>query len=158
MERGQELLLSTKVLLVDDDVKAAQLLRTFLAQAGYDVSIFSCESEALGAIQSESNHLKESVAAMERVLGVVAHELRTPLAGLRSMSEFLLMPEAKELAEWDTFLMSMNSEITRMAEMVNSLLEAARLNSGVATWHWGTVKYATVCADALDVVRPLVDQ
>jgi len=54
--------------------------------------------------------------------------------------------------------MSMNSEITRMAEMVNSLLEAARLNSGVASWHWGTVNFATTCAEALDVVRPLIDQ
>src|SRR5204863_7642401 len=86
--------------------------------------------------ESERNHFKESVTAMEQVLGVVAHELRTPLAGLRSISEFLLMPEAKELAEWDTFLMSMNSEITRMADMVNSLLDAARLNSGVATCIW----------------------
>jgi len=95
---------------------------------------------------------------MEQVLGVVAHELRTPLAGLRSISEFLLMPEAKELAEWDTFLMTMNSEITRMADMVNSLLEAARLNSGVATWHWGAVNFSTICAEALDIVRPLIDQ
>jgi len=150
--------LSTKVLLIDDDVEAALQLRTHLAQSGYDVAIFSSESEALAAVQSERNHLKEAVAAMEQVLGVVAHELRTPLAGLRTISEFLLMPEAKELAEWDTFLMSMNSEITKMAEMVNSLLEAARLNSGVATWHWGTIKFATVCADALDVVRPLIDQ
>ena len=149
--------MSTKVLLVADDAHAAQRLRVHLAQAGYDVAVFSRESEALAAIQSERDHLKESVASMEQVLGVVAHELRTPLAGLRSMSEFLLMPEAKELAEWDTFLMTMNAEITRMAEMVSSMLEAARLNSGVATWHWGTVKYANVCADALDVVRPLID-
>ncbi len=109
-------------------------------------------------LESERNHFKESVTAMEQVLGVVAHELRTPLAGLRSISEFLLMPEAKELAEWDTFLMSMNSEITRMADMVNSLLEAARLNSGVATWHWGQVNFAVICAEAMDVVRPLIDQ
>src|SRR5215212_1538266 len=143
----KELILSTKVLLVDDDAQAAQKLRTHLAQAGYDVSVFSCESEALAAIKSERDHLKESVASMEQVLGVVAHELRTPLAGLRSISEFLLMPEAKELAEWDTFLMTMNAEIIRMAEMVSSMLEAARLNSGVATWHWGTVKYAMVCAE-----------
>ena len=154
----REQLLGAKVLVFDEDVEAAERLRAYLAQGGYDASIFTCESQALAAIQSERNHLKESIAAMEQVLGVVAHELRTPLAGLRSMSEFLLMPEAKELAEWDTFLMSMNSEITRMAEMVSCLLEAARLNSGVATWHWGTVPYAMVCATALDVVRPLIDQ
>jgi len=149
--------LGAKVLLLDEDVDAAKKLRACLAKAGYDASVFSSESEALAALQSEHNQLKESLAQMEQVLGVVAHELRTPLAGLRSMSEFLLMPEAKELAEWDTFLMAMNTEITRMAEMVGSLLEAARLNSGVATWHWGTVKYANVCCDALDVVRPLID-
>ena len=149
--------MGTKVLVFDDDVEAAERLRTYLARGGFDVSIFTSESQALAAIQSERNHLKESIAAMEQVLGVVAHELRTPLAGLRSMSEFLLMPEAKELAEWDTFLMAMNGEITRMAEMVSSLLEAARLNSGVATWHWGTVNYAMVAAEALDVVRPLID-
>jgi len=241
--------LSTKVLVVDDDVEAALLLRTRLLKAGYEVSLTSSGTQALTAIErdrpailianqhlplmsahdlcvkiksqkdrpfiytiiltdadedppkfadgvpddhisrdcsptellsrlrsaerivnletslserfrleSERNHFKESVTAMEQVLAVVAHELRTPLAGLRSISEFLLMPEAKELAEWDTFLMSMNSEITRMADMVNSLLEAARLNSGVATWHWGLVNFATICAEALDVVRPLIDQ
>jgi signal transduction histidine kinase len=109
-------------------------------------------------LESERNALKESVNSMEKVLGIVAHELRTPLAGLRTMSEFLLMPEAKQLAEWDSFLLQMNTEITRMAEMVNALLEAARLNSGVAVWQWGQVKFANVCADALDVVRPLIDQ
>ncbi len=50
-------------------------------------------------LESERNALAESVGAMEKVLGIVAHELRTPLAGLRTMSEFLLMPEAKQLAE-----------------------------------------------------------
>jgi cell cycle sensor histidine kinase DivJ len=42
--------------------------------------------------------------------------------------------------------------------MVNSLLEAARLNSGVAVWQWGVVRFGNVSADALDVVRPLIDQ
>src|SRR3954469_19505398 len=134
----KEQLLGAKVLLLDDDVEAAKKLRAYLAKAGYDVSVFPSEAEALAALQSEHNHLKDSLAKMEQVLGVVAHELRTPPAGLRSTAEFLLMPEAKELAEWDTFLMTMKSEIIRMAEMVASLLEAARLNSGVATWHWET--------------------
>ncbi len=243
--------MSTKILLVDDDVETALLLRTRLLKAGCDVSLASSGPQALAAVErdrptilianqglpimsgvdlcrrikaqkdspfiyiiilasdedksdatraldagaddfiarncsqpeflarlragerimrletglaerfrleSERNHLKESVAAMEQILAVVAHELRTPLAGLRTMSEFLLMPEARELAERDTFLISMNSEITRMAEMVNTLLEAARLNSGVANWQWGRVKFASVCSGALDVVRPLVDR
>jgi cell cycle sensor histidine kinase DivJ len=44
-----------------------------------------------------------------------------------------------------------------MAETVNDLLEAARLNSGLARWKWSDVDLAPACADALDPIRPLVD-
>jgi signal transduction histidine kinase len=144
----------------DDQISKTCTPAEFLARlrAGERIIKLEASLEERYRLESERNALKESVTAMEKILGVVAHELRTPLAGLRTTSEFLLLPEAKELAEWDTFLLSMNSEITRMAEMVNSLLEAARLNSGVATWNWSQVNYSRICAEALDVIRPLIDR
>jgi len=104
----------------------------------------------------ERRHLQEVVHAMERVLAVVGHELRTPLAALRVTTEFLLTPEAKETAEWDVFLKSIHSEVTRMAELVNNLLEAARLNSGRSSWHWSTIHLNSVCDEAFNVIRPLI--
>lgn len=104
----------------------------------------------------ERRQLQEVVHAMERVLAVVGHELRTPLAALRVTTEFLLTPEAKETAEWDVFLKSIHSEVTRMAELVNNLLEAARLNSGRSSWHWSTIHLNSVCDEAFNVIRPLI--
>jgi PAS domain-containing protein len=48
--------------------------------------------------------LREAVAGMEQVLGVVGHELRTPLAALRAITEFLATDGARDTAEAGRFL------------------------------------------------------
>ncbi len=109
-------------------------------------------------LQREQGSLRGAVTAMEQVLGVVGHELRTPLAGLRAMSEFLLTDGASDTQEATQFLTSMNEEVVRMGDTVDQLLEAARLNSGRAKWNWSEFSLRQVCEEALDTVRPLVDQ
>ncbi|MFQ5473124.1 MAG: nitrogen regulation protein NR(II), partial [Dehalococcoidia bacterium] len=109
------------------------------------------------ALESERNHLRDAVKAHERVLGVVGHELRTPLAGIRAMSEFLLLDDVRESEEFDVFVRSINDELARMANLVNDLVEVSRLNSGTANWNWGEVNVHEVCHEALDGVRTLVD-
>jgi signal transduction histidine kinase len=44
-----------------------------------------------------------------------------------------------------------------MAGTVNDLLEAARLNSGLAQWNWGEFSPATACEEAMATVQPLVN-
>ncbi|HEV2294871.1 MAG TPA: HAMP domain-containing sensor histidine kinase [Tepidisphaeraceae bacterium] len=109
------------------------------------------------ALQREQESLRGAVTAMEQVLGVVGHELRTPLAGLRAMSEFLLTDGANSTQEATQFLTAINQEVVRMADMVDQLVEAARINSGRAKWNWSQFPLRQVCEDALDTVRPLVN-
>ncbi len=109
------------------------------------------------ALELERTSLKQSIASMEQVLGVVGHELRTPLAGIRAMAEFLLLPGSERTSEYGEFLKAINSEIARMAETVNDLLEAARLTSGTARWNWSTFSVADACQEAIDTMCHLVD-
>ncbi len=118
--------------------------------------LFAYERKRVQIGQRERRHLREAVREAERVLGIVGHELRTPLAALRATTEYLLTPEAKEAAEWDVFLHSMHNEVIRMAELVNNMLEAARLNSRRSMWCWGPVNLSEACEEALNVMRPLV--
>jgi PAS domain S-box-containing protein len=110
------------------------------------------------ALELERAALNESIRAMDQVLGVVGHELRTPLTGLRAMSEYLLDDQARQTEEWDRFLKSMHDEVIRMSQTVNDLLEAARLNSGRATWNFATCELQQICEEALALVRPLIDE
>jgi PAS domain S-box-containing protein len=109
------------------------------------------------ALERERAALRQAVGAMDHVLGVVGHELRTPLAGLRAMSEFLLTDGARQSSEFETFLRGINEEVVRMANTVNNILEAARLNSGRAKWNWSDVDVTEVCATAMDSVGPVID-
>lgn len=75
---------------------------------------------------------------MEQVLGVVGHELRTPLGRLRAMTEFFTTDGARGTAEFERMLGGIGAEAVRMSETVNELLAAARLNSGLARWTGAT--------------------
>jgi two-component system, sensor histidine kinase and response regulator len=118
---------------------------------------YAIERKRADRMERERNYLRESTRAMEQVLGVVGHELRTPLASLRAMSEYLLTDGAADSAEFSQFLRGINGEVVRMSEMVTHMLESARLDSGMARWRWGRIDLATVCREALEIVRPLVD-
>jgi signal transduction histidine kinase len=108
-------------------------------------------------LERERVALKDAVAAMEQVLGVVGHELRTPLAAMRAISEFLITEDARQMQEWEVFLRNLNDEVVRMSDTVDALLEAARLNSGRARWNWTEFELEAACSEALEPVRALVD-
>jgi PAS domain S-box-containing protein len=105
----------------------------------------------------EQQSMRAAVASMEKVLGIVGHELRTPLAALRAISEFLLTSGARDTAEADRFTREISREVDRMSDTVNNLLEAARLNSGRARWNWSEFDLADVVDEAVESIRPLVD-
>ena len=82
---------------------------------------------------------------------------RTPLTSLRLLSEYMLSDQSKAMSHWEQHLTSINGEVMRLTAMVNNLLEAARLDSGVSQWNWGQVDLTTVCADVIGLLRPLID-
>lgn len=74
-------------------------------------------NDLLGAVQ-------HSVAAHRRFIGDAAHQLRTPLAGLKSQTE-LALKEASEPAQ-RARLQRVHDSATRSAHLVNQLLSLAR--------------------------------
>jgi two-component system sensor histidine kinase EvgS len=109
-------------------------------------------------VEAERDRLRTAVAAQERVLGVVSHELRAPLAGIRATAEFLLTDGPKDAVMMNQFLRAIHDEAIRMSGMVSGMLEVARMNSGAAHWNWGEVAVARACDEALVPVRALVDR
>ena len=59
-----------------------------------------------------------------------SHELKTPLTSIKSLAEFLLYQEKMDEATTREFLGDINSEIDRLANVVNDLLSLVGMDSG----------------------------
>ncbi|MDA3962809.1 MAG: PAS domain-containing sensor histidine kinase [Planctomycetota bacterium] len=80
-----------------------------------------------------ATHLAEARMALDQVLTVLGHEMRTPLAGIRAMVEagrMLLGADGREVID------QILADTVRMSEVVDNLLELSRLQSGEVQWAW----------------------
>jgi signal transduction histidine kinase len=94
---------------------------------------------------------------LNEMLAVVAHELRSPLAGVRALAEFLMMNDARQAPEFDVFVRNLHDEVVRMCGTVNSLLDLSRLSSGTMKWDWEEFALAPICEEAIEPIRNQVD-
>jgi two-component system phosphate regulon sensor histidine kinase PhoR len=60
----------------------------------------------------------------------ISHELRTPMAGLKAISETLLDGALEDPVVARNFVLRMDSEVDNLTQMVNELLELSRIEAG----------------------------
>jgi phospho-acceptor domain-containing protein len=85
----------------------------------------------------------------------VSHDLRTPLAGLRAMSEALedgVVADPDAVAEYHRRI---RAETERMSGLVDDLFELSRIHAGALQLHMAEVPLAEVVSDAIASVKPL---
>ena len=86
----------------------------------------------LGALAAEQERAAERAAEASRrqLVAWVSHDLRTPLAGIRAMSEALEDAVVVDPAEVADYARRISSETTRLSTMVDDLFELSRINAG----------------------------
>jgi signal transduction histidine kinase len=85
----------------------------------------------------------------------VSHDLRTPLAGLRAMSEALedgVVADPEAVGEYHRRI---RAETDRMSGLVDDLFELSRIHAGALHLHMTEVPLAEVVSDAIASVKPL---
>ena len=100
------------------------------------VDLLTAIAGALGAL-IENAQLRESLeverairARVDNFVSIASHELRTPMTTLMGYSELLLRdePPPKVRREWFELI---NAESKRLTEILDELLDIARINSGI---------------------------
>lgn len=88
-------------------------------------------------LASQRDELARANRAKSNFLATASHELRTPISSIRSFSEILLAGDADDEPEEtrEEFLGIIRGESVRLARLVEQLLDLAKIESGVASWH-----------------------
>jgi two-component system sensor histidine kinase GlrK len=88
---------------------------------------------------------------------VMSHELRTPLTSIREGTSLLLEGVGGELKEKQKKLLGIISEESnRLIELVNSLLDLAKMEAGMMPFRFSSLDVSPVIAIAAQLIDPLL--
>ncbi|MBU0677775.1 MAG: HAMP domain-containing histidine kinase [Verrucomicrobia bacterium] len=98
------------------------------------------EMTSLGrSINSAFDRYHEAVARLERFSSDASHQLRTPLAAIRTEGEVALQHE-RTAAEYAATIGSMLEEVNRLSRSVTQMLELARLDAAALSTRFEPVQ------------------
>ncbi|TDU25536.1 PAS/PAC sensor hybrid histidine kinase [Panacagrimonas perspica] len=92
----------------------------------------------------------------DEFLATLSHELRNPLAPLRTSIDFLSAnPETSSSSQRS--LEVMRRQVDHLVHLVDDLLEISRISRGTITLKTELLALGTILQDAIDISRPLID-
>lgn len=113
-----------------------------------------CEAEEM--LRRSEASLRESERLKDDFIAVLSHELRNPLAPLRSGLELLrlqqLDPSAREVQ------LMMARQVSHLVRLVDDLMESSRINRGLLQLHLQPVTLAEVLRGAIEGSKSLIQE
>ena len=80
----------------------------------------------------------------------ISHELRTPMAGLKAISETLLDGALEDPVVARNFVLRMDSEVDNLTQMVNELLELSRIEAGRSNFDFQQIQPSRLIQKPVD--------
>jgi signal transduction histidine kinase/ActR/RegA family two-component response regulator len=113
-------------------------------------------TERTAALEATSNALAEANQRKDEFLALLAHELRNPLAPIRTSAQ-LLRIETLSPNERERSRLVIERQVDHLVRLIDDLLDVSRISRGVITLRDETVNLADVVARAVEITRPLID-
>jgi heavy metal sensor kinase len=128
--------------------------------ARIDVSKMDTETE-LGELSVDLNHtfsrLQQNIEQQIRFTADASHELRTPLSVILTKTQVALSRE-RSAEDYKSALQACERAGLRMKDLVNSLLELSRFDTGEGKLSLRPCDLAAVAFEAFDDIRALADK
>ena len=123
-------------------------------EAGELVEAFNAMLDELG---QRARRLEESNRAKDRFLATLAHELRNPLAPIRTGLE-ILKKDGGRTAISDRARATMERQLAHMVHLIDDLLDIARVNTGKFKLDRRRVGLRSLIDAAVETGRPLLQE
>ncbi|HOW96915.1 MAG TPA: histidine kinase dimerization/phospho-acceptor domain-containing protein [Kiritimatiellia bacterium] len=108
-------------------------------------------------INAAFNRYEAAVQRLRRFSGDASHQLRTPIAAIRSLGEVALT-QPRDTAQYRETVETMLSELERLTRIVDQLLQLSRLESGALRAQFAPVDLAEVIEKVKSIYLPLCQE
>ncbi|RMG41060.1 MAG: PAS domain-containing protein [Planctomycetota bacterium] len=115
------------------------------------------DGELLGVVATfhDLDSVRRERAQHAEFVSSVAHELKTPMAGIKAFVEMLIDGDCEDPEEQREVLQLIDAQVDRLTRMVNSVLNLARIESGVIEIKRADVDLNDVVRKTLEIVEPV---
>jgi signal transduction histidine kinase len=136
----------------------ADLFRKTRALAELNNRLEERVRERTAELEKSEAALRAAAKQKDEFLAILAHELRNPLAPLRTGLDLLLAAQQKGMPASERTLAAMNRQLDHMVRLIDDLLDVSRISRGVLELKKDRVDLADVIRAAIDSTRPFFDR
>jgi len=123
------------------------------------VIAYSRELENTTAELKEANErLKELDRLKDEFISTITHELRTPLASIRSLTEILRDTPRIARDQREKFLVIVVKESERLTRLINQVLDFQKIESGHMEWDFSQVDFLQVVNEAVENSKQMMTE
>ncbi|SEQ20496.1 His Kinase A (phospho-acceptor) domain-containing protein [Lentzea xinjiangensis] len=110
------------------------------------------------AIARRSVWEREAESARRQLVAWISHDLRTPLAGIRAMTEALEDGVVSEPGEVAVYAKQIAQEADHLSKLVDDLFQLSRITAGALKLTMHDVRLADVVSDVVAASRPVAQR
>ena len=116
--------------------------------------------ERTAELQKSEAALRSAARQKDEFLAVLAHELRNPLAPLRTGLDLLLRhaAEAEATSAVTRTMAAMNRQLDHMVRLIDDLLDVSRISRGLLELKRSQVELSAVLRSTVESVRPFFER
>ncbi len=115
-------------------------------------------SQISEAFNNMTEQLESIESSRQEFVSNVSHELKTPLSSIKVLSESILLQEEMPVEMYREFFQDINSEVDRMTNIVNDLLELVKLDHKEAGLNIKETDINNMTEDILKRLYPLAEK
>ena len=124
-----------------------------------EVAHLAADVERLSAKLDESERERARLdQARVDLTAAISHDLRTPLASVRAMSEALADGVVEEEGERSRYYALMQREVERLDRMIGDLFDLAQIDSGVLRLEKRLLPIQGIVSEVVEGMRPQADR
>ena len=113
-------------------------------------------AERTAALEATTSALQESNHRKDEFLAMLAHELRNPLAPIRTAVELMKVSDLPDV-ERERYRRVLERQVKHLVHLIDDLLDVSRISRGMITLQLEEVDVAEAVARAVETTRPIID-
>lgn len=127
--------------------------------AGYigTVADITARKRAEITLRENEEALKDADRRKDEFLAVLAHELRNPLAPIRTGLELMRLA-GEDQALNEEVRGTMERQVQQMVRLIDDLLDVSRITRGTVELRKSRVELSAIVATAVETARPVIDE